>query len=51
VPQSLGGLDLGRGTVAIALTVAIVVFVAYLAVTRVDVEREDARLSTSTSAV
>jgi uncharacterized membrane-anchored protein len=38
VPKYLGGLDFGRGTVAIGLTLAIVVVVAYLAVTRVDVE-------------
>ena len=39
VPQSLGGLDFGRGAVAIVLTVAIVCWVAYLAVSKVDVER------------
>jgi uncharacterized membrane-anchored protein len=45
VPRSLGGLDYGRGTVAIALTILIVVFVAYLSITRSDVEREDERLT------
>lgn len=39
VPQSLGGLDFGRGPVAIALTLVIVAWVAYLTVSRVDVER------------
>jgi uncharacterized membrane-anchored protein len=38
VPQSLGGLNFGRGTVAVCLTVAIVAWVAYLSITRVDVE-------------
>jgi hypothetical protein len=42
VPQSLGGLNYGRGTVAVGLTVAIVCWVAYLWVTKVDVEREGA---------
>jgi len=37
VPRSLGGLDWGRGTVALALTAVIVVFVAYLTVARPDV--------------
>jgi uncharacterized membrane-anchored protein len=45
VPHSLQGLGYGRGTVAIVLTLAIVVLVAYLSVTRVDVEREDERLA------
>jgi uncharacterized membrane-anchored protein len=39
VPQSLGGLNFGRGTVAVGLTVAIVCWVAYLWITKVDVER------------
>jgi uncharacterized membrane-anchored protein len=43
VPHSLGGLNLGRATVAVGLTIAIVCLVAYLSVTRVDVERDDAR--------
>ncbi|HEY1456067.1 MAG TPA: hypothetical protein VGG31_06185, partial [Candidatus Dormibacteraeota bacterium] len=38
VPPSLGGLNLGRGTVAAALTVVIAVWVGYLAVSRVDLE-------------
>jgi uncharacterized membrane-anchored protein len=38
VPKSLGGLNFGRGTVAIALTLAIAGWVAFLTVTRVDVE-------------
>jgi uncharacterized membrane-anchored protein len=42
VPPSLGGLNYGRGTVAIGLTIAIVLWVAYLTVTKVDVEPEDA---------
>jgi uncharacterized membrane-anchored protein len=39
VPQSLSGLNLGRGRIALALTVLIVLFVAYLSVSRIDVER------------
>lgn len=39
VPQSLGGLNFGRGTVAISLSLVIVAWVAYLTVSRVDVER------------
>ena len=53
VPQSLGGLNYGRGTVAVGLTVAIVVWVAYLTVSKIDVEREEeapAPLSRSTAA-
>jgi uncharacterized membrane-anchored protein len=38
VPKSLSGLDFGRGRVAVILTVAIVCWVAYLTVTKVDVE-------------
>ena len=37
VPRSLGGLDLGRGAVSIALTLLIVGLVAYLSATRLDV--------------
>ena len=37
VPRNLGGLDWGRGNVAIALTILIVAFVAYLSISRVDV--------------
>ena len=36
VPRSLGGLNLGRGTVGIGLTIVIIGFVGYLTVTRVD---------------
>lgn len=49
VPKSLGGLDFGRGTVSVMLTLAIVVLVGYLSATRVDVERED-RLSRAVAA-
>jgi uncharacterized membrane-anchored protein len=38
VPASLGGLNFGRGTVASALTIVIIVWVAYLTVTKIDVE-------------
>lgn len=38
VPKSLGGLNYGRGTVAIALTVVIICWVAYLTVSKIDVE-------------
>lgn len=38
VPRSLGGLAWGRGTVSVALTILIIGFVAYLAITRVDVD-------------
>ena len=37
VPHDLGGLDLGKGPISIVLILLIVVFVAFLAVTRVDV--------------
>jgi hypothetical protein len=42
VPQSLGGLNFGRGTVAVGLTLAIIVWVGYLWATKVDVEPSDA---------
>jgi uncharacterized membrane-anchored protein len=42
VPHGLGGLNLGRGTVAVGLTIAIVCLVGYLSVTRLDVEPEEA---------
>jgi uncharacterized membrane-anchored protein len=45
VPKSLGGLDYGRGTVAVVLTLAIIALVAYFAVTRMDVEREPEQLA------
>ena len=38
-PHALGGLGWGNGTVALALTAAIFVLVAFLAVTRADVQR------------
>ena len=41
VPKSVGGLGFGRGPVAIVLTIPIVALVAYLAVTRRDVEQPD----------
>ena len=37
VPHALGGLNWGRGTVAVSLTIVIAGFVAYLSVSRVDV--------------
>jgi uncharacterized membrane-anchored protein len=37
VPHSLGGLNWGRGTVAILLTVPVLIAVGYMAITRVDV--------------
>ncbi len=43
VAHSFGGLGLGRGTVALSLTVVIVGFVGYLAVTRVDVDGTEFR--------
>lgn len=45
VPKSLGGLNFGRGTVSIGLTVAIICWVGYLWVSKVDVESPDAHLS------
>jgi uncharacterized membrane-anchored protein len=42
VPQSLGGLNYGRGTVAITLTIVIIAWVAYLSVSKVDVESGEA---------
>jgi uncharacterized membrane-anchored protein len=47
VPQSLGGLNFGRGTVAIALTFVIIAWVGYLSVSKVDVERGDTFLRRS----
>jgi uncharacterized membrane-anchored protein len=37
-PHILGGLNWGRGTVSVSLTVLIVVLVGHLSVTRLDVE-------------
>jgi uncharacterized membrane-anchored protein len=42
-PKSVGGLDWGDGPVALALTLLIFCFVAYLAVTRRDVQSADRR--------
>jgi uncharacterized membrane-anchored protein len=42
VPHRYGGVGLGRGLVALLLTVVIAGFVAYLAVTRIDVGPDDA---------
>jgi uncharacterized membrane-anchored protein len=42
VPRSVGGLGFGRGNVAIALTIPIIAFVAYLAISRRDVEEQAA---------
>jgi uncharacterized membrane-anchored protein len=47
VPHSLGGLNLGRGTVSLGLSVLIVGFVAYLSVTRVDAETVPANAGTT----
>src|SRR5260370_24677746 len=44
VPQSLGGLNYGRGTVAVGLTIAIIAWVGYLWATKGDVEHADAPL-------
>lgn len=51
VPQSLGGLNYGRGTVAVGLTIAIVCWVAYLWITKVDVEHGDAAPTGASSPV
>jgi uncharacterized membrane-anchored protein len=40
VPHTLGGLNWGRGTVSVSFTIVIACLVAYLTVTRVDVEEE-----------
>jgi uncharacterized membrane-anchored protein len=39
VPQGLGGLNLGKGPISIVLMFLIAVFVAYLAISRVDVSQ------------
>jgi uncharacterized membrane-anchored protein len=41
VPRALGGLNWGRGDVSIGLTIPIVALVAYLALTRADVQAEE----------
>jgi uncharacterized membrane-anchored protein len=38
VPQSLGGLNLGRGAVSFGLALIIVLWVGYISVTKIDVE-------------
>jgi len=40
VPHILGGLDLGRGSVSVIMTIPIFALVAYMSVTRKDVRRE-----------
>lgn len=40
VPHSLGGLNVGRGTVSVVLAVALICLVTYLAVTRSDVDQD-----------
>ena len=40
-PKSVGGLGLGDGPVALALTAVIFVLVAYLAITRVDLQNPE----------
>ncbi len=40
VPHALGGLDWGRGTVSVILTIFIVLLVGYLSLTRVDIDDE-----------
>jgi uncharacterized membrane-anchored protein len=39
VPHRVGGLDWGRGSVAMLLTVPILIAVAYMALTRIDQPR------------
>lgn len=45
VPKNLGGLNYGRGTVSIGLTIVIVLWVAYLWMSKVDVDRGEAHPS------
>lgn len=40
-PKSVGGLGLGDGPVALVLTAVIFVLVAYLAITRVDLQNPE----------
>lgn len=42
VPASQGGLNFGKGTISIALWILIIAFVAYLAISRVDVAKPQA---------
>ena len=44
VPESLGGLGWGRGTVAVIFTIPIVILVGYLTVTRVDLPADQREL-------
>jgi uncharacterized membrane-anchored protein len=44
VPQSLGGLGWGRGTVAVIFTIPIVILVGYLTVSRVDLPADQREL-------
>lgn len=46
VPRSLSGLNLGRGKIAVSLTILIVAFVVYLSISRVDVESGQQSLNT-----
>jgi hypothetical protein len=43
VPRSLGGLNWGRGPVALVLTVPILIAVAYMATTGIDRTPEDSQ--------
>jgi hypothetical protein len=45
VPRALGGLNWGRGTVSLTLTIVIAGFVAYLTMTRIDVGERTSALS------
>jgi uncharacterized membrane-anchored protein len=45
VPRGLGGLDLGRGTVSLALTALIAAFVAFLSLAKPDVSAEQATMA------
>jgi uncharacterized membrane-anchored protein len=48
-PKDLGGLGVGDGKVALLLTALIVVLVAYLAITRIDVQRDGPALERESS--
>lgn len=45
VPPGQGGLNLGKGTISIVLWILIIAFVAYLAITHRDVDRQSGRSS------
>ncbi len=51
VPHALGGLNWGRGTVSVSLTIVIACLVGYLSVSRVDVEEEGDRRPVSSAMV